>query len=327
MFALISGLVVGGVLLWLAVKDIDFAAVGTALRDAQLGYIFPMLGALALNYWLKAVRWQHLLAPSTSVPVPARALLPSMMVGIGANSILPAHLGELVRVYLAGTEFRIAKTTLLTTLVLERLLDVLSVVALLLVVLFAGDSSRELRIAVLFLTGVALAVVAVTIGLCVLKPHNSRLSEVLFKALPSSAADFLTRQIDHAMRGVAVIRQSHMYARLLVNSLLQWALMTAVVFFALHAFDISVPLYASIYILGLTVAGLTLPTSPGFVGTIQFCFLLGLRPFDVDPTVAFSASLLYHALALAAPIAAGVWFGRHYGLKWWKLKEAIAKSR
>jgi hypothetical protein len=126
MFALISGLVVGGVLLWLAVKDIDFAAVGTALRDAQLGYIFPMLGALALNYWLKAVRWQHLLAPSTSVPVPARALLPSMMVGIGANSILPAHLGELVRVYLAGTEFRIAKTTLLTTLVLERLLDVLS---------------------------------------------------------------------------------------------------------------------------------------------------------------------------------------------------------
>ena len=54
--------------------------------------------------------------------------------------------------------------------------------------------------------------------------------------------------------------------------------MSGCIYFALQAFGIDVPYHAAIIVLVIIVAGLTLPTSPGFVGTIQYCFVLGLGP-------------------------------------------------
>ena len=62
------------------------------------------------------------------------------MTGFFANNFLPAHLGEFVRMWVGGRVFRVSKTEVLATIVLERILD-FSVIALMLgAALVVGES-------------------------------------------------------------------------------------------------------------------------------------------------------------------------------------------
>jgi uncharacterized membrane protein YbhN (UPF0104 family) len=78
------------------------------------------------------------------------------------------------------------------------------------------------------------------------------------------------------------------------------------VHFSLAALGIDVPVSAPLLVLGLAVASVTLPTSPGFVGAIQVAFTIGLAPFGVGPDRAFAASVYYHLLAVTAVIVLGL---------------------
>jgi glycosyltransferase 2 family protein len=325
--AIVSGILISIVFLWLAVRNIDFAEVAAAFRDARLGYAIPMLGALVGFYWLRAARWRNLLAPATASKLKASALLPSMMVGVAANNILPAHLGELVRVYLFSRDYPVPKTTVLVTLILERFLDVVTLLVLLLAVLVAGDVGSELKVAMLVLSGAALAIAAGASAVLVFRPACARLARAVLRHLPARVATYVEGMTEHALQGLAILRSSHMYGRLAVNSLAQWILMASCVWFALLAVGIDAPIHISLYILGLVVIGLALPASPGFVGTIQFCFVLGLRSTDVSPSLAFSASLVYHAITWLGPTLWGAWFVRTYNLKWRNLKAVATEAQ
>ncbi|NIP51527.1 MAG: hypothetical protein GWN81_06270, partial [Phycisphaerae bacterium] len=68
----------------------------------------------------------------------------------------------------------------------------------------------------------------------------------------------------------------------------------------------------AVLILGLVVAGISLPSAPGFVGTIEYCFVLGLGFFDVDATRALSIGVFYHAISFLTVVAAGTFFMRRY---------------
>ena len=96
--------------------------------------------------------------------------------------------------------------------------------------------------------------------------------------------------------------------------------MATCIFVALKAFDIAVPMQTSLVILGLIVAGLSLPTSPGFVGTIEFCFVLGLQTFDVDASLALSAAVFYHSVLWVSVTLSGFIFMRRYQLTFRQLQ-------
>jgi uncharacterized membrane protein YbhN (UPF0104 family) len=86
-------------------------------------------------------------------------------------------------------------------------------------------------------------------------------------------------------------------------------MMSACVYLALLAVGVAAPASAAIVVLAVTVAGLTLPTGPGFVGTIQACFLVALTPYNVGAERAVSASFFYNLLITVPPLllAGGFW--------------------
>ena len=105
---IILGLIFSAVFLWLAIKDTDLEHVGNAFADANLLAGIPLLAALVSFYWLKAMRWSDLLSPTKEIR--PQALVPSMMTGAAGNNLLPAHLGELIRMYLLAHEHNVAKS-------------------------------------------------------------------------------------------------------------------------------------------------------------------------------------------------------------------------
>jgi glycosyltransferase 2 family protein len=320
-----AGLLVSGVCAWLALRDARWLDLRAAFALAKLWVALPFLLVLAAFYWLKALRWERLLAPAASVP--ARALLPSLVVGFAANNVLPAHLGELIRVYLLGRERGIPKSAVLATVVLERLFDVLAVLGLAVVALADGRAlGPELRAAGLFLAAVAVAV-ALPAALLVFRTQAFlRLAGPLLARLPDGLRTRAGAQLEALASGFGGLRAGHRLWGVVANSCAQWILMATCVWLAIAAFGLDVPWTAAVVVLVLVVAGITLPGSPGFVGTIEYCFVLGLGAWGVTAGTALSVALFYHALTWTSVTLAGAWYLRRYGLTWRKLGRAAVTA-
>lgn len=72
------------------------------------------------------------------------------------------------------------------------------------------------------------------------------------------------------------------------------------------ALGLDVPFAAAASVLGLTIIGMSLPSGPGYVGSIQLAFTLGLAPFHVAAGPAIAASVFYHVLVCGSLILAGL---------------------
>jgi uncharacterized protein (TIRG00374 family) len=124
-----ASFVLGGVLLWLALRNVDFGALGDALRTANYWYLLP-LGVLLLGaHLLRAWRWQMLLealpdAEQQTQRVPLKTAFYSVMIGYMVNYAAP-RLGEVARTANLATHTRLPFSGVFGTVVVERLLDVL----------------------------------------------------------------------------------------------------------------------------------------------------------------------------------------------------------
>jgi len=93
---------------------------------------------------------------------------------------------------------------------------------------------------------------------------------------------------------------------LAVSSLAQWGLMAGCIAASCVALDLHVPFAAAVSVLGLTIIGMSLPSGPGYLGSIQLAFALGLAPFHVEASAAIAASVFYHVLVCGSLILAGI---------------------
>ena len=323
--ALAAGVLLSAVFAWLALQDVSWTDLRAAFALARLWLAVPLLLLFALFYWLKAARWRQLLAPTAAIPT--RVLVPSLVVGFAANNILPVHLGDLVRVYLLGRERGLAKSMVLGTVVLERLFDLLAVLVLALVALAGGIAlSPELRAAGIILAAIGAAALVPVVLLVIREEWFIRLSDPLLAPLQPALRARLHRQIVGLASGFGALRASHRLPLIIANSLVQWALLAGCVWIAITAFGLVVPWVAAVLILVLIVAGITLPAGPGYVGTIEYCFVLGLKVYGISAGAALSVGLFYHALTWVSMTVAGAYFLRRYGLGWRSLRRAAAQS-
>ena len=101
------GVLFAGVFLYLALSKIDAEKFWACLRSVDLAYLGPILLTIAVFFGLKAVRWKYLLVPLRSEnPLKVREVFPAMMIGFMGNNVLPAHLGEFVRMFVLGKQHK-----------------------------------------------------------------------------------------------------------------------------------------------------------------------------------------------------------------------------
>ncbi len=100
---------------------IEMEQVKQGFLRANYATLPILLGLLFFFFWLKAIRWRLLLQPLRAFRT--KEVVPSLMIGFMGNNVLPAHLGEIIRVFVLAREFSLAKAAVFSSVVLERLLD------------------------------------------------------------------------------------------------------------------------------------------------------------------------------------------------------------
>lgn len=268
-----------------------------AFRTADYSKIPPMLGILSAFYWLKAWRWKMLLSPLGQFTI-NRQCLPPLMMGFAFNNVLPAHLGEFVRIFVFARKNDLAKSSVFSTVALERVLDILAILAFLGTGLFLvegvtpGSRTVAVTIGSLAVAGFfgALAFVLFT------KPVV-RLAEAILRRLPfipDGLRGKIVALIEAGAAGLASLKNPWTLIGLMLTSLAQWGLNGLLIHLSLRAFGIDLPLPVSLIVLGVVAFGVTIPSAPGYFGVIQLCFVEVLKQFPINQPTVFAASVFYH---------------------------------
>lgn len=304
--SLIAGMVLSIFFLWLSLRGTNFAEIGHALARSQLAYALPLILLLALFYLFKTVRIRLLLMPMRDIHV--QGILPATMIGFAANNLLPARLGDLVRAYLLGHQYSLSKTSILATMVIERLFDLVAALGLLALIFIGTQLPASLIKPGYFIGGLELVLLCIIIMMIMQAELLVRFSMQVTSFLPDALRSWLARHIEHGALGTRALRQPYLLAGIAMTSLAQVVLKAGAMYLALLAVGISAPPSAVFVLLALSTAAITLPSAPGFFGTMQLCFVLALKPYGVSAGDAFAASLFYQALEYLAVTGAGLYF-------------------
>lgn len=290
-----------------------FGEIAAAFRRADYRSLPAMWGCLALFYWLKAIRWRMLLQPLGDFR-PLQDLLPSTLVGFAFNNVLPAHLGEFVRVFVFSRKTGLPKTAVLTSIVLERIFDVIAILTFLMLGLLwvksADIDPRVTASAMVLGAAVTAGLICAAIYLIWTGPVVALIEGILNRLplVPEFVKHKVALLLETGAAGLGALRNGRLLAGILVTSFLQWILNGFSIHLALWAFGIEVSLMVSAIVLGVTAVGVTVPSSPGYFGVIQFCFLLVLRLFVDDTEAVFAASIYYHIMQWIPVTFLGMFF-------------------
>jgi glycosyltransferase 2 family protein len=264
---LILGLVISAIFIYLAFRRVHLGEIYFSLRHANYFLILPNMAIVMLCMVIRAERWKYLLRPLGEFKL--SQLFPSVMIGFMANNILPARLGEVVRAYSLGSKTGQSRTSVFASVVLERLFDSLSLLAMFwLVILFIPFPApvKKFGIITLFVN------IGLILGLLLLKKRTAWLVKLVLRVLfflPQSLSDRLEYVMNRFAEGLDVFRHFRPLLIVVFWSVILWIITALSNYFVFMAFGLYPHPAATFILLLFVAAGVMLPSAPGFVGVFQ----------------------------------------------------------
>ncbi|HVQ74182.1 MAG TPA: lysylphosphatidylglycerol synthase transmembrane domain-containing protein [Candidatus Binatia bacterium] len=295
---ILVGLTVSAGLLVYLFWNTDLAAIAARLRETSWGWL---LASIALGYgslWSRARRWFYLFPPGSR---PSHLFNAVMILYMG-NNLLPLRAGEVLRVFVVVRRGQPVWTTV-ATVVVERLLDGLAICLMLAGMFLVLPVPRQVRWGAVVLLPVLVALVVVVALVAVVPEAGRGLVRTLFlwaSGLPGSerrrrlenrALDI----VDTVHQGLEAIRTPASALPIAFWSAAVWTLIAFSVWVALWSAHLFLPLSAAWTLIAVLGLGVSVPSSPGFVGVIQAATVVALSLYGVSRTDALSFSLLLHA--------------------------------
>lgn len=320
-------LAVAAVLVAVFLRNVDFWRVLREIGRARPEWLALSLASMFVNLAIRAFRWQYLLDPLGKVRF--ASAFRATAVGFAANTVLPARAGEVIRPYFLARHEHMSATGAFATIILERLLDIVTVLVLLASYIFVFDEDLSLTnpVAVTWLTWIGVIAAAGALGalviLFILAGDPARLGraiERLARVIPSFAG-MLARIAEKFARGLGAIRHPNRLLIALLWSFPLWLSIVVGIWAVAVAFQLAVPFTGSFLIVALLVLGVAVPT-PGAIGGFHAAFRYGVTAFFGAPDdAAVGAAIVLHVLSIGPSLLLGLYFAAQVGMNLSRMRE------
>ena len=310
------GLLISGFFLYLAFGRIDSTQLLNSFLRVNYWLLIPAIFVQFISHWLRALRWRYFLKPIKRVPV--GSLFSATMIGYMLNSVLPAHLGELFRAVVIGKRENIASSSVMASIVVERIIDILSLLLVMVMALLVYPFPD-------WVTTSGYAMFALAMGLLIflylLKQQHAlttRLLDFFLGLLPQKISRKVKEMLDAFINGISGFEKKRDALVILVYSVLMWICYWAILHILFYAFDLfgsyQVNTVSSVVLLVITTVSVVIPSSPGYVGTYHYLCQLALSLFGIPRAVGLSYAFVAHALTLIPTALVGFIFAWKEGL-------------
>ena len=318
------GIAVSLLSLCLAARGVDFRGLLEALGRVQYVWLLPAAGLLIFAMLARAYRWRLLFYPLAELRI--GRLFNLLNIGYLVNSISPLRLGDLLRAYLCAELERLKVARVLSTVVVERIVDTLTIVFLLVLLIpFVSLPGNLVRPAF----GLGLAAIAAVVVLVFVVSRREQ-SLAAFDRLAARVVllelGAFRRSVVSALDGFRVLRSWQSAAGAGMWSLAAW-LSTAVQFYVvMQAMGLRLPFTAALLVLCLTSLGMAVPSSPGHIGVFEYLAVVSLSVFGLSSEAALGYALVLHGLGYLVPVVLGsiaIWME---GYSYARLRDVLARA-
>ena len=285
---LLIGLAIAFGALYYTLRNVSLDELIASFKEVEMVYILPAFVLILLTYVIRAYRWQVLLRPFKQIPV--NDIYAPLMIGFMGN-ILPARAGEFLRAYLVGKKHGITFAGSFSTIIVERLFDLVCMLILFVWVFvvnvdmfdpqltFSGVSVQTM------LTGFGRFSGILVIGLlCFMFFLAYKEEQVkscigwLVKPLPDKWKDRILFMVGEFVLGSKIIKDPGALVQIIFLSVVLWALFAATYYPFYFAFDLQNKSLDSVLLLTVMVCVLiTILPTPGFLGSFNAGVLIALH--------------------------------------------------
>jgi glycosyltransferase 2 family protein len=303
---LLFGVALGIVLIYFSVRGINFNETISHLKKINLSYAALSLFFIVFMQALRSYSWGVILQPLEKMN--QLTLFSVTCVGFLAIAAIPARIGELARPYLIAKKSSIKMSSALGTVVVERVLDSLAVLTITITVLILQDLPPwMIKSGILFFM-VTVLMIACIIGLVWRKATTVKIIDRILRFLPGKLSQKVNHVIHHFIDGFQVITDVKRLLYLLFLSAVVWLVDVAAIYALFLAFGFNLPILAAFVVMVILIAGIAIPTAPGFIGNWHYACILGLSLFGIAKPEGLSFALVYHFLSMIVLIVLGVIF-------------------
>lgn len=289
------GIAFGVLLLWLAVSEIDVEQGLLVIGRANVGGLVLAVAAYWLGIGVRIVRWRLLLRSSNMLSL--RQVGQALVVGYAVNNVLPARLGEIFRADFLGRRFGVARSAALGSIIVERLMDGLSVVLLFGIGLTASGSFANNKA----LVGAAIAAFAfVAIGV-------ASVYAMIFwhDRLPLAKLPWVERRVGMLVQGMMAVRGSSVFSAMALSAVV-WSFEIAAVYLIMWSFGIDVTFFGACLTVGSAALSTLLPSAPGYLGSLQVAFVLAYSALGLAPVLGVLSATAVQLLLLGSVTLVGL---------------------
>lgn len=301
------GIAISLICLILVVWNIDFWKVVNALKRANYAWLLPASLPYAGTLVSKVLRWQ-LLFPSEGRSIRRQKLFSALMISYALNTILPARLGELARAYVIGETEGLSKSLALSTIVVEKVLDILTLLLFLVLLLPFVTLPSWVQRPALIMAPLFVCLFAIILALTYQRERTLSLASSLLKHVPHLSGEGVLNSLDSALRGFDVLRSTQRNISLWIWSLAVWITSGLFILFMMFAFHIDAPPSAAFLALCVTSLGMTVPSSPGYIGVYHWLIVSTLLIFNVERELALSFAFALHAMTFLPLTLLGIFY-------------------
>lgn len=302
-------LALGGALaalaLWLIFRQVELDELIAALRAANPLWIAAAAAAFFVGYACRIERWRLMLTQDNP-RLHWRQCAGPLMASVAVNNVLPFRAGDLLRAFGFNRDLGVGKTTALTVLVVERLLDLLMLIGLLGIALayFGISLSGLVGIGASLLIATAVLVLLLLLYPTAFAPIASWAVQRLTAVAPALGAYAQTTS-GKVFAALGHTASRHVMPRLLLWSMLAWVAEGLVFWWVALALPALTHQLGAWLALALGTLATLIPSTPGYVGTFDYFTALAMRATGNGPAAAAAFAFLVHAVLWLPPTLVG----------------------
>lgn len=294
---------------YVALSGINFTEVWHALRSCDYWWLIPALIAFGLGDVARALRWRSLFAPGRR-PRPGPALN-ATMIGYFYNNIMPARAGEAARVVVLTRRGSVPLVETVGTIVVERLYDLVAILAIFFVSQPWLPYVSWLRAAAI--AGIALAIVIASIA-AALVVYGDRPLRMLLRPLGRLSlfsGDRLEKTIIELSHGLSGLRNRQVAIEASLWTIAAWMLTALCAYFVSVAFQLHLPFACGILVAVAVGLSMILPSPPAALGVFEGAAIIALEAYGLPKSSILPFALVLHAVNFVPFVLVGLFLLHH----------------
>ncbi len=309
------GFLIAALFLYLAFRGVSFKDLWASLQSVDYLWASLLIPITLISHWLRAVRWAYFLSPVKD-KISHQRLFSAVMIGFMVNNVLP-RVGEVTRAFAIGRSEGISKSSAFGTVVVERIIDMVTFLSILCVVLFLYPHSLDPffsnvdAVRPFFLVGSVLCL-AVFVILFLKGESLFRLLNLLKHIVPRRFEGRYQQLVDSFLSGFAVAKMHNKFAMIVLLSILIYFFYALSMYVPFYAFSSlsghNLDFGAAVILLTISTIAFALP-APGALGTYHSFLTAALMLlYGVDRNTALSYSIITHETGYIITTVVGLFY-------------------